>query len=167
MKRIAFYLLFVFALSVFLNPLNPAGFSQEGVGIDALSKSLSDADSLSNHFGLTVTSDGKLIPKPGPVFTVGDEPGVLLPYLFSNPKPIAYPRWAIRQGWEGKLVLAVEILPNGSVGRTQVMQSSGYRLLDKTADKAIQKWKFHPATKDGKPVLTCIQIPVVFKLEDN
>ena len=122
-----------------------------------------------NPFSLTVTGAGKMIPKAGPVSTGGahyDE-GVHLPYLISTPKPIQYPRWAIRQGWQGRLEIALEILKDGSVGRTKVMKSTGYRLLDEAATKAVRTWRFSPATREGKFVLTCIELPITFQLENN
>lgn len=161
-KNLYYFCLFVIGLLV----LSPLGFSRENAGFESLANSIPQAEAFSNHFALTVTSDGQFIPTPGPVFTEGDEPGTELPYLVSKPKPISYPRWAVRQEWQGKLILAVEILPNGRVGRMKVMKSTGYRLLDRTATKAIQQWKFHPATKDGNPVLSCIQVPVEFRLQE-
>ncbi len=119
----------------------------------------------SDPFSLTVTGSGKMIPKAGPVFTTGNHEGMELPYLISTPKPVRYPRWALRQGWQGNLDIALEIKADGSVGRTKVMKSSGYRLLDQAASESVQTWHFHPAMKDGKAVVTCIQVPVSFQLE--
>lgn len=122
----------------------------------------------SNPFSLTVTGSGKMIPKPGPVSTgKGHYEGVMLPYLISTPKPIQYPRWAIRQGWEGRLEIALEILADGSVGRFKVMKSTGYHLLDGAATEAVRTWRFAPATKSGKFFLTCIELPVTFQLENE
>ena len=121
-----------------------------------------------NPFSLTVTGSGKMIPKAGPVSTGrGHYEGVDLPYLVSTPKPIQYPRWAMRQGWEGRLEIALEILADGSVGRFKVMKSTGHRLLDEAASEAVRTWKFAPAAKAGKFVLTCIEIPVTFQLENE
>ena len=86
------------------------------------------------------------------------------PFLVSTPKPISYPQWALRQGWEGRLSIAVEVLKDGHVGRMQVMQSTGYRLLDEAATKAVRTWKFHPAMKNGQAIVECVQIPVTFKI---
>ncbi len=36
--------------------------------------------------------------------------------------------------------------------------------LDKNAMKAVAKWKFQPATKDGKPVPVMAHIEVNFRL---
>ena len=118
-----------------------------------------------NPFTMIVSGDGKMIAKPGAVFTDGgDYSGVILPYLISSPKPILYPRWAVRQGWQGKLILAVEIFTDGTVGKYKVMRSTGHKMLDDAATKAIQTWKFYPAIKDGKPYHTCVEIPVLFDL---
>ena len=118
------------------------------------------------NFEMIVKGDGKLTIKPGPVFTEGVEAeGVSLPYLISGHKTIRYPRWAVRQGWQGKLVLAIEVKPDGTVGRYSVMRSTGHRLLDESGTKAVLDWKFQPALQNGKPILTCVQIPVVFQLD--
>ncbi len=140
-------------------------FAAETVPLERVSTFLSET-SQADSFGLTVSGNGMLISKPGPVFTEGgDYSGMQLPYLVSTPKSISYPRWAVRQGWEGKLSIALEILPSGKVGRTKVMHSTGHRLLDKVAESAVRSWSFHPAMKNGQSIVTCIQIPIVFQLE--
>jgi protein TonB len=154
------------ALGLFLFSFVLFGWARDGALVEW--SSFTEGKSAPTHFGVTVTSDGKVKPEPGPVFTEGKEAeGTVLPYLRSNPKPIAYPRWAIRQGWEGTLVIAVEILEDGRVGRWQVMESTGYAILDKAAVKAIREWQFEPARKEGRPLVACIQIPVHFRLEGS
>jgi protein TonB len=73
----------------------------------------------------------------------------------------------MEQGWEGEFVIAVEILENGSVGRTYVMKSTGHKKLDEAATEAVTSWKFHPATRNAKPVVECVQIPVTFQLKSE
>lgn len=90
--------------------------------------------------------------------------GTVLPYLISVPKPIRYPRWARRQGVEGVLVLSLEVLENGGVGRWWIIKSTGNDLLDKNAVEAVRTWKFHPLLQNGQPVKTYIQIPINFEL---
>lgn len=115
---------------------------------------------------LVITPDGQLISKPGSIFTVGGNySGMELPYLISAPKPIAYPHWAVRQGWEGDFVIAIEVLKNGSVGRYKVMKSTGHQRLDQAAVHAVQSWKFHPAMKNGQSIVTCVELPVRFELQ--
>lgn len=105
--------------------------------------------------------------RTGKIFTTGhNTPDFTLPSLKEKPVPIRYPRWAVREGWEGKFVIAVEILTTGQVGRWRVMESTGYRLLDESATQAIRQWSFHPATEQGLAIVACIQIPIYFELQD-
>lgn len=116
----------------------------------------------------TMMEESQLTAKAGPIFTEGgDYSGITLPYLILQPKPIKYPRWAIREGWYGRMVIAVEILLDGKVGRYKVMKSTGYRMLDDIATSAVRSWEFYPALKNGKPFSTCIEIPVSFQLEEE
>ena len=104
--------------------------------------------------------------KAGKVFTSGYHPSdFTLPVLGGDPVPIHYPRWAVREGWQGTFVIAVEVLKSGKVGRWRVMRSTGYKLLDETAANAIRHWYFYPGTERGQPVVMCIQIPVRFELQ--
>ena len=103
----------------------------------------------------------------GRLFTTGYHPSNFsLPVLKENPIPIRYPRWAVQEGWQGTLVIAIEVLKSGEVGRWKVMQSTGYSLLDQAATGAIRKWHFHPAMENGKSIVSCIQIPIDFQLRD-
>ena len=155
----------IFAAAIFILSIHSLS-AEETARVDAVPAAIQGSPA--NTFGLTVTGDGKLIVRPGRVFTEGgDYSGMILPYLLSNPKPIPYPRWAVRQGWQGRFVIAIEVLVNGSVGRFKVMKSTGHTLLDESATNAVRIWKFSPAAKNGKPVVTCIQIPVVFQLDSG
>lgn len=87
-----------------------------------------------------------------------------LPYVISMPKPIPYPRWARREGFQGRLVIAIEVLEDGSVGRWRIEKSTGDEKLDKTSVDSILTWKFHPAMEKGRPVKTCIEVPINFEL---
>lgn len=162
MRKNILKLSFVFILLASLHALSLA---QENT-FEPVAKTDSNP-AASNPFTMIV-GNGQMIAKPGPVFTEGgDYRDIQLPYLISTPEPIAYPRWAVRQGWQGKFSIALEILTDGKVGRFKVMKSTGHKMLDDAATSAVRQWIFHPATKDGKPVLTCIQIPVVFQLDNE
>lgn len=146
--------------------LIPSVNASQNVPIDSVPAGRGEQRLPAYPFSAVVTRDGKITVKPGAVFTeAGDSRGLSLPYLISNPKPISYPRWAVRQGWQGTCEIAIEVLTGGTVGRYKVMHSAGYHVLDHEAVKAVRSWKFYPAMKDGKPVVTCVQIPVFFKLE--
>ncbi|MDT8409720.1 MAG: energy transducer TonB [Wenzhouxiangellaceae bacterium] len=49
-----------------------------------------------------------------------------------------YPEMARRQNLEGSLVMTVDVLPDGSIERVQVLRSSGYDLLDEAAVRIVR-----------------------------
>lgn len=76
-----------------------------------------------------------------------------------------YPSLAVRRGYEGTVLLRVRVLKNGRVAEVQVKETSGYRILDKAARKAVELWRFTPALLGGKPVDSWILVPITFKLK--
>ncbi len=91
----------------------------------------------------------------------------VLPHLESISEPIVYPKLAVRRGWEGETVVAAEVLANGAVGRRHVAKSSGHEILDQTALESAENWKFQPALKNGRPVISHLEIPITFRLKDE
>ncbi|MCK5552703.1 MAG: energy transducer TonB [Deltaproteobacteria bacterium] len=81
-----------------------------------------------------------------------------------NPKP-PYPRVARRRGYEGVVLLKVEILPNGRVGEIQVKKSSGHPMLDRSALKTVRQWRFIPAKRAEEPIRIWAEVPIKFDLE--
>ena len=81
-----------------------------------------------------------------------------------NPKP-SYPRIARRRGYEGVVVLKVEILDNGRVGELRVKRSSGHHILDRSALKTVKQWKFIPAKRGEDPIRIWVEIPIKFELK--
>ena len=86
------------------------------------------------------------------------------PQYAENPKPI-YPQEARRKGYEGEVILRVEVLPNGRVGQIEVKNSSGHELLDRSALATVKQWKFVPAKKGEKIIPLWVNIPVKFQLQ--
>jgi protein TonB len=104
-----------------------------------------------------------LIPKGGD--SPKSRPIILArPRYDRNPKP-SYPRIARRRGYEGVVVLKVEILPNGRVGQLRVKRSSGHHILDRSALKTVKQWKFIPAKQGEDPIRIWAEIPIKFELE--
>jgi len=104
-----------------------------------------------------------LIPKGGD--SPKSRPIILArPRYDRNPKP-SYPRIARRRGYEGVVVLKVEILPNGRVGQLRVKRSSGHHILDRSALKTVKQWKFIPAKQGENPIRIWAEIPIKFELE--
>lgn len=90
-----------------------------------------------------------------------------VPFPVSTPVKIVYPRKAVHKGWEGQTVVAAEILPDGSVGRTALAKTSGYNVLDHAAMDAIKTWKFSEASPEEDAVPQYVDIPVMFKLQNE
>ncbi len=88
------------------------------------------------------------------------------PLYRENPPP-GYPEMARRQGYEGIVIVAAEILDDGRVGKTVISKSSGYTILDQTAVDAVKAWKFEPAKKSGIPYKTWAELPIKFTIRDN
>ncbi|MDD5226650.1 MAG: energy transducer TonB [Candidatus Omnitrophica bacterium] len=110
------------------------------------------------------SSSGALIPTVVPRQN-GEEGRPPFPVL--TPKAIVYPRRAVRQGWEGQTVVAAEVLPDGSVGRTAVAKSSGHKVLDQAAQEAIESWEFGTESENDEAVPQFVDIPVTFKLQNE
>jgi len=83
--------------------------------------------------------------------------------LPNNPKPL-YPLVARKRGFEGRVVLQVTVMINGSATNVQVKTGSGHAQLDRAALEAVRRWRFRPAQRGGKPVNAVLDVPVVFRL---
>lgn len=93
------------------------------------------------------------------------EPDYHAAYL-NNPKP-GYPMVARRMGWQGKVVLNVEVLESGLPGQIKLHQSSGRDVLDNAAMQAVRGWRFVPARKNGLVVAKWFLVPIPFILKDS
>lgn len=101
---------------------------------------------------------------PAPV-QLDAEPDYRADYL-NNPRP-PYPLVARRMGYQGKVVLNVEVLAEGRAGQVLLHQSSGHDILDKAALQTVQTWRFSPAKRLGQPVTQWFLVPIKFSLEDD
>jgi protein TonB len=77
----------------------------------------------------------------------------------------AYPLLAKRKGWEGTVLLQVRVDARGRPVSVEVLRSSGHRVLDEAARRAVAAtWTFRPALRDGLPVEAVGKVPVAFSL---
>ena len=81
----------------------------------------------------------------------------------SNPSPV-YPRGSLRRNEQGKVILEVLILDDGSVGEVRIKQSSGFKRLDRSAMKTVKRWRYIPAQQGDKAIEYWYQQPIVFSL---
>ncbi len=85
--------------------------------------------------------------------------------LIKSERP-PYPQVARRQGWEGTVVLRINIDPGGNVGNVATQKSTGYDALDESAAQSVKTWRFDPA-KDGEfPVSSVVDLPIRFNLDE-
>jgi TonB family protein len=86
------------------------------------------------------------------------------PRYAENPKP-PYPQEARNRGYQGEVLLRVEVLSNGKVGQIEVKRSSGYEMLDHSALSTVKQWKFIPAKRGEDTVSLWVNIPIKFQLQ--
>jgi protein TonB len=98
----------------------------------------------------------------GGVFRPGN--GVMIPRVLREVKP-AYTAEAMRAKVQGVVLLECVVMPDGSVGRVEVVKSlDGTFGLDQEAIKAARQWRFAPGTRFGEPVAVLVTIELQFTL---
>lgn len=80
-------------------------------------------------------------------------------------RPPIYPEAAARRGQQGAVILVIHVSPLGLAAGVDVVQSSGYAMLDRAARDAVLSWRFNPAVKDGEPIP--FDMPMRFLFESN
>ena len=90
--------------------------------------------------------------------------GVTAPRVVREVKP-AYTAEAMRAKVQGVVWLRCIVLPDGTVGRVEVVRSLDSSFgLDQEAVKAARQWRFMPGTRQGEPVAVRITIELTFTL---
>lgn len=113
---------------------------------------------------MPVTPISTLSSSPSTPVLPDREPDFQAAYL-NNPVPI-YPLIARRMGWQGKVIVSVEVLMNGTAGMVKIYQSSGREALDNAALAAVKNWRFVAARQAGQLVNKTFLVPIPFKLEE-
>jgi len=88
-------------------------------------------------------------PVSGTLVERGD-PGVVDPKCIECPAA-PYPEAARRRGMEGLVELSYVIDETGAVRDVTVRESAG-EIFDDSVTRAVQEWRYEPATKNGAPV---------------
>lgn len=81
--------------------------------------------------------------------------------VFHN-RPPEYPAAAARARQQGAVIVVVHVSPSGHAASVDVVQSSGYALLDQAARDAVLRWRFLPAVRDGQPTASDMTMQFVF-----
>jgi periplasmic protein TonB len=77
-----------------------------------------------------------------------------------------YPFEMRRAGIAGEVVVEFLVDTNGDVQDAHAVRSS-QREFESAAVQAVSKWKFKPGRKGGREVLTRMQVPIVFTLNEE
>ncbi len=141
--------------AVFGDPLAAVGPPSSGAGLQG---------------GIGVGGPGGVGPGRGPghggdgccggVYRIGD--GVTAPRLLRRVEP-EYSSAARKAKWQGTVVLAVEVWPDGRAHNITVRQALGMG-LDERAVAAVEQWLFEPGRLGGRPVKVRAQVEVNFRL---
>lgn len=81
----------------------------------------------------------------------------------NNPDP-NYPAMSKRLGEQGRVLLDVYILANGTVGEIRLKQSSGFSRLDQAALQAVKQWRYQPARRGQQAIDFWYVQPLSFTL---
>ena len=96
----------------------------------------------------------------GGIFRVGG--GISAPQAVSTPTP-NYTEEARRTKTQGTCILGLIVDTEGHPRDIRVVRGLGSG-LDAKAIEAVERWRFEPAKKDGKPVNVLISVEVSFRL---
>lgn len=96
-------------------------------------------------------------PPPSPILVEARfAPGVAL-----QPR---YPASLLRQGVEGSATVRVTIAANGRVSAAECVRADDPAFCDAAVRQALSRWRFAPATRDGRPVESRQTHTVLFRI---
>jgi periplasmic protein TonB len=95
-------------------------------------------------------------PAPTPVLKRSQ---VVAAVVASKVAPV-YPDQAKRYGLFGKVVISAKVTKTGTVG--EVRPVTGNAILSDAAIRAVKKWRYKPATMDGRPVDSTVELTFEF-----
>jgi len=77
-----------------------------------------------------------------------------------------YPMLARRNGWEGRVILALDVNLGGQIQNVQVKSGSGHPVLDQSALNAVSRIRAIPDMPYWQgPSLLNVDIPVIYRLQ--
>jgi protein TonB len=76
-----------------------------------------------------------------------------------------YPQQALRDGFEGDVVLRLLIDADGSIAKVDIVSDPGQGLGPAAAEAVRKEYRFAPATVNGVPVATTVPFTVHFTLD--
>ena len=77
-----------------------------------------------------------------------------------------FPGLSNRMGDDGTTVVGMTVEKDGTVSHPTVMQTSGFYDLDAAAVEAVKAWRYHPATRNGHPIVVRTMAKVRYTLRN-
>ncbi|AOA57875.1 energy transducer TonB [Acinetobacter larvae] len=106
---------------------------------------------------------------PAPAESLATQPNLPLTeakgyagYL-SNPAP-DYPEIALDRGWEGSVMLRVNVSAAGLPLSVSIKRGSGRKVLDDAAIRTVKRWKFSPAMRGATAIEGWVDVPIDYRL---
>jgi protein TonB len=84
----------------------------------------------------------------------------VVPAVVTSKVAPIYPDQAKRYGLFGKVVISAKVTKSGGIG--DVRPVSGNSILSQAAISAVRKWRYKPATLDGRPVESTVELTFDF-----
>lgn len=107
----------------------------------------------------------KMTQAPGAYPSTDKNPVMLRPIMETRQLP-PYPRESLAFKEEGRVLVEVTVATDGTVSQAVVVGPSGHQRLDAAAANFVKGyWRWHPATRAGKPVTANTRVSVLFKLK--
>jgi protein TonB len=99
--------------------------------------------------------------EPPPAFTAALVPDREARAAYTPAVP--YPPDARNRRQHGLVVVRIDIGADGLVTRVTLVQSSGVASLDQAVMETVQRWRFDPALRGGRPVPDAFLQRVTFR----
>lgn len=120
--------------------------------------------------GSTVVGEGPrpeiIKPGPGPDIVIDPpQPQLVRTVAMLASRGVAqppYPRSLQADGIEGIAIVRVLVATDGRVKAVEVVRADDPLFFEATRDHALRKWRFKPATEDGRPIESWREMTVRF-----
>lgn len=100
--------------------------------------------------------------RPSPVPPAGAETRSVRPLSMDPP---TYPRDALRKREQGYVIVEFTINTDGGTEDITIIEAEPRHTFDRQAQRAVTRWRFEPALRDGRPVSQRIRHTIEFTLE--
>lgn len=110
---------------------------------------------------------------PGPIVIADAGPPPIPPSpirraaeLISRDLQPPYPPSEIRAQRGGRVQVQLTIGTDGRVAAVEMLSATSNAFWEATRTQALRRWRFRPATEDGRPVVATRVMTVTFRIED-